>query len=133
MITVLNATKFEGKYDLVLYCGRSASYLRAKQLIGDSLIDCSKLFGNYSPGRTLASFVPWFNCRVLQGKQTYDWLDRLAKRHAKENIVLVCWCKPKSCHCDFIASKAECLRKLTYWTEEEMSWDFGPNDRANGY
>lgn len=46
----------------------------------------------------------WLRCEYKNGGNVKAELDRLVGLYKRQDLVLVCWCKPLNCHAEFIRS-----------------------------
>lgn len=94
-IYVVNKKSFKGEG---IYIGRGRGSVLGNPFEMESEADREKV---------IAEYRVWLWERVKERGKVFRELVRIKKLTEKEEVYLVCWCKPKACHGDVIKSCVE--------------------------
>lgn len=97
MITVVNKRQYEGQG---IYIGRPS-------ILGNPF-----KVSEYGRGNCIEPYRQWLRQEWVKGGKVRQELIRLAELSKREDLVLVCWCKPLACHGDVIKDAVEKIAKI---------------------
>ena len=102
MITVVNKSKHIGNQETDIFIGRGSVF--GNPYTGSKELSKTKaLFQCENREEALSKYREYISEKLSSKDKTIcDAFNKLYKRTLKENINLVCYCKPKDCHGDII-------------------------------
>ncbi len=117
MITVINQNQFGKTYTLHTDTVRKLKLVtddKQKNLLGVPVyIGRGTLLGNpftvqmYGRENAIEMYQEWLRKQYKAQNNVYQELMKLAKMAKKEGLVLICHCKPESCHGDVVKRAIE--------------------------